>query len=596
MLSSLLLLALAAPPQDGVREIPGLVEVPAGATWIGAEQKELETLIQEHPESAKVIGGMGPRSQVQVERFFISPTEVTNEMYLEFVKATGHIPPTSWATVDREMRLALLLAFQKDDPTAQWDQVFPRWWREHWQEEEWTGTTADGKEKTFPIRWEMPAEQALFPVVDLDYYDALDYCRWAGLRLPTEEEWVRAARGDDTRVWPWGDEFDKSLVAFQDTRPVSLRRKLLPVNTFPGNASPFGCVDMAGNVAEWTASPYVELPGFRPFSVTIKKTRQKVQVEPDFDPTAAVVRGGAYTQPADATRIDSRVGLYRNTRALVLGFRVAASAVAGLDAIRLASAEMKGGIFRGATGRHLQYEMVLGLQHHRVADMQAAAAARKAPPKPFPAVEPPKGYAIPAGHEALAVVPVKEFPYPSLDRMRKAVEKQGAAVFGVLHTTVALAEPNVPPGTYYLAYLGELEPKAILERGGTLPPEVMKRLGLENEPPPEVEPREAPWIELAGVQIRPNRETLLIVDQERKARGAIEMRLKPSTVVLAKAKPAVVLNLDRDDVVFRMVVPAGGRRAWQFQVTVRPVGPEGSLVREGWWAGQYQVVRPKPEQ
>jgi len=352
-------------------------------------------------------------------------------------------------------------------------------------------------------------------------------------------------------------------------------------------------------VAEWTSSPYVELAGFRPFSVKIKKTRQTVRVEPDFDPTAAVVRGGAYSQPVDATRIDSRVGLYRNTRAPVLGFRVAASSVAGLDAIRFASAEMKGDIFRGRTARHLEYSMVLGLQHHYAADLAAAVAARRKPKRPYPAPEPPEGYALPGGFDCLAVVPVKELDVPTTDRMRKAVEEQGAMVFGVLHTTVPLAEPNVPPGTYYLAYVGELGPDEILARGGTLPPEVAKRLGLDDEgegPKVEVEEKEAPWVTLAGVQVRPNRQTLLLVDQERKARGAMEMRLKPSTVVLSKAKGRTILDLDRHRVVFRMVVPGGSRRGWQFQVAVRPLGPDGPLVREGWWAGTYEVIQPKPDQ
>jgi formylglycine-generating enzyme required for sulfatase activity len=139
-------------------------------------------------------------------------------------------------------------------------------------------------------------QRANHPVVNVNYYDAIAFCEWASdllgkpLRLPTEQEWEKAARGTDTREYPWGNELpDTTRCNFgsNDTTPVGLYS--------PRGDSPYGCVDMAGNVCEWTRSPH-ETGGY-------------------------VTRGGSWNNAAVAMRVSNRIKYLPDFPLNRVGFR-----------------------------------------------------------------------------------------------------------------------------------------------------------------------------------------------------------------------------------------------------------------------------------
>jgi len=144
-------------------------------------------------------------------------------------------------------------------------------------------------------------------VTHVDWSQARTYAAWVGGRLPTEAEWEKAACGTDERVYPWGN-------AEPNDQRLNYNNKVghtSAVGSYPAGASPYGALDMAGNVWEWTSSQY------RGYPYKADDGREDATGE-----DARVLRGGSFTRTRDYVRCAYRSRLDPSARNLNVGFRV----------------------------------------------------------------------------------------------------------------------------------------------------------------------------------------------------------------------------------------------------------------------------------
>ena len=255
------LLALAEPPARiwWKKAEMEMVLVPAGPFTMGSAEDAPHALADEKPAHP-----------VFMSAYYIGRYPVTNQQYALFIDATDHRIPYVDPLEDRSAQ------------PYNWDQEF----------------------KVSPVGNED------HPVVLVSWDDATAYCQWAGLYLPTEAEWEKAARGTDGRTYPWGNEWDPARCNWDKggTSPVS--------HYSPAGDSPYGCADIIGNAWEWCADWY---------------GRDYYRNGPPRDPPGPttgqnrVMRGGAFLYDAWNLRCAYRDGAPPARRLVTMGFRCAIS-------------------------------------------------------------------------------------------------------------------------------------------------------------------------------------------------------------------------------------------------------------------------------
>ncbi|MXY84084.1 MAG: formylglycine-generating enzyme family protein, partial [Gemmatimonadetes bacterium] len=221
-----------------------IIFIPPAAFPMGTTQRYPTRLAAAYGYHISWFIGEVPQRSVDVDAFYIDKFPVTNAQYAEFADATGHPPPAFWP---------------------------------------------DGT---------LPTEKRNHPVTGVNQDDAWAYAKWAGKRLPTEAEWEKAGRGMNGLSFPWGNQFDPEVCCWG--RPS--REGPAAVGSYPEGASPYGVMDMVGNVAEWCTDG----PG----------------------PGSAFIKGGCYlTKSIVNLRPAARnMSGFTNNRSMFYGFRCAKEA------------------------------------------------------------------------------------------------------------------------------------------------------------------------------------------------------------------------------------------------------------------------------
>ena len=170
-----------------------------------------------------------------------------------------------------------------------------------------------------PSYWDqggIPAGQSDHPVFQVSWHDARAFCAWLSeatgrsFRLPTEAEWEKTARGTNGRIYPWGDRRPTAELCNYDMQVGHTT----PAGQYSKNVSPYGALDLAGNVGEWTSSLY------RPYPYRADDGREDLAAE-----GVRVVRGGAYNLTRWNARCACRLRYAPDRRAGQHGFRVVVS-------------------------------------------------------------------------------------------------------------------------------------------------------------------------------------------------------------------------------------------------------------------------------
>ena len=244
-----------------------MIRIDAGPFTMGTSEIEIR-ILEEQDDLARKWKDKGwfsreqPQHTVALNTYWISKYPVTVGEYREFLNANGYRTREYWT-----------------ETGWLWVQAQSRKQPDYWNEQKWTWNDN-------------------LPVIGVSWYEAQAYCHWIGenigkkVRLPTEAEWEKAARGRDQRIYPWGNEFNAILC---NTRLSGLEKTIPVSEANPRSESPYGCSDMVGNASEWTLSE------FKPYPYNGKDGRNEAEGE-----MLRVIRGGSWFSQQIRARVSAR--------------------------------------------------------------------------------------------------------------------------------------------------------------------------------------------------------------------------------------------------------------------------------------------------
>ncbi|NJP06778.1 MAG: SUMF1/EgtB/PvdO family nonheme iron enzyme [Chloroflexaceae bacterium] len=237
---------------------PNMIEIPAGSFLMGSSDNDFLADDDEKPQHT-----------LELPTYYISQTPITNAQFRPFVEGDGYTNPNYWTTNGWQWRQNGKI-------------IEPRLWNDP----QWNG--------------------ADYPVVGINWFEAVAYCRWLSTqtgqkyRLPTEAEWEKAARGPDGHIWPWGNQWEAGRC---NSEEAGLKRTT-PVGSYPSGASPYGVLDMAGNVWEWCATHWRKN---YPYQLEDEWNERYLEQRGQTDWT--VIRGGAHYSSQKSVRGANRYDL-----------------------------------------------------------------------------------------------------------------------------------------------------------------------------------------------------------------------------------------------------------------------------------------------
>jgi formylglycine-generating enzyme required for sulfatase activity len=238
---------------------PEMILIPAGEFLMGSNPQQDEAAWDDEQ----------PQHRLYLPDYYLAKIPVTNGQYRAFVLGTGREAPEGWA-----------------------NRAPPRGVEDH-------------------------------PVVNVSWYDARDYCQWLSevterrYSLPSEAEWEKAARGTDGRIYPWGNQWDTTRCNSTESN----LGKTTSVHTYPQGASPYGLLDMAGNVWEWTRSLWTTNAGRSEYRYPYRPTDGRENLDAGRE-VLRVWRGGAFDYSLRHARCAVRGRYGPCLRGSSFGFRV----------------------------------------------------------------------------------------------------------------------------------------------------------------------------------------------------------------------------------------------------------------------------------